>query len=188
MTTRLILLGAPGAGKGTQAEKLCKELHLNHISTGNILREAIAQGSELGLKAKSFMDLGELVPDQIIVDLIRELLGRLPAENGFILDGYPRTEAQAVALDELLQEIDRPITHVIEIQVPEEVVLDRIQKRAEAEGRSDDSQEVAKNRLNVYRAQTLPVKEHYSRSGRVTGVNGEGSVDEVYQRLLAVLR
>lgn len=185
---RIVLLGAPGSGKGTQAALMVKELELPHISTGDLLRAAVAAGSELGLKAKAVMDRGELVSDDIMLGLIEERLGRDDVSGGFILDGYPRNIAQARALDELLERIGQPVDEALQIDVDPEMVVARIAKRAAEEGRSDDTEEVVRNRLKIYADQTAPVVDYYAGQGILSRVLGEGSIEQVFQRVRGVLQ
>lgn len=181
---RLILLGPPGAGKGTQAALLCQRLDIPHISTGDLLRSAVGNNTELGQRAKEYMDKGELVPDELVIAMIEERLQEPDCENGFLLDGFPRTVEQAEALTELLRRLEMPITKVVDLEVPEEVLMKRIQKRGEqGSGRSDDTTEVAANRLQVYWKQTAPVADYYRRLGKVSQVDGLGTVEEVLSRI-----
>ena len=184
---RIVLLGPPGSGKGTQAARLVDALKLPHISTGVLLRAAVEAGSALGKAAKQVMDRGELVSDDIVLGLIEERLARPDVGKGFILDGYPRNLAQAKALDALLERIGQPVQDAVLIDVDEEEVVARIAGRAAAEGRSDDSEDVVRNRLRVYAEQTAPVASHYARQGRLTRVLGEGSIDDVFQRIMGAL-
>lgn len=150
---RLVFLGPPGAGKGTQAQRIAQEYGIPHISTGDILRNAVKEGTELGKLAKSYMDKGELVPDEVIIGIIRERLSQPDVkEKGFILDGFPRTLPQAEALDELLKELSMPLDRVVYLNVDDEEIV----KRLLARGRADDTEEVIRNRLKVYREQTAP--------------------------------
>lgn len=185
---RIVLLGAPGSGKGTQAAILTEHLEVPHISTGVLLRAAVEAGTELGQKARSIMDRGELVPDDIMLDLIEERLQKPDAQNGFILDGYPRNLGQANALGTLLDRIEKPLDVAIQIDVDTDLVVERIAKRAAEEGRSDDSEETVRKRLAVYEEQTAPVVGFYAERGLLTRVLGEGSIDEVNQRIMAVLK
>jgi adenylate kinase len=185
---RIVLLGAPGSGKGTQAAKLVAELDVPHISTGALLRAAVKAGTLLGQKAKVVIDRGELVSDEIMLGLIEERLSDGDVENGFILDGYPRNLAQAESLDELLERIGQPIDEALLIDVDEEEVIDRIRKRAAQEGRSDDSEQVARKRMKVYAEQTEPVVDYYARKGVLSRVLGQGSIEDVYQRIRGVLQ
>ncbi|MDT8320475.1 MAG: adenylate kinase [Xanthomonadales bacterium] len=185
---RIVLLGAPGSGKGTQAARLVTELGLPHISTGDLLRSAVKAGTELGKKAKAVMDRGELVSDEIVLGLIEERLAQDDARDGFILDGYPRNIAQAQALDQLLERLGQPVDEALQIDVDEDQVVRRIAKRAGEEGRSDDSEEVVRNRMKVYAEQTAPVVDYYARKGVLSRVLGDGSIEEVFQRIMGVLR
>jgi adenylate kinase len=185
---RIVLLGAPGSGKGTQAALLVEELDLPHISTGDLLRAAVKAGTLLGQKAKAVIDRGELVSDDIMLGLIEERLSEAGVKDGFILDGYPRNLAQAEALDELLERIGQPVDEALQIDVDVEMVIERIGKRAAEEGRSDDSGEVARKRMKIYAGQTAPVIEYYSRKGVLSRVLGEGTIEEVFQRIRGVLQ
>ena len=175
---RLVLLGAPGSGKGTQAARLKDHLQVPHISTGDLLRAEVAAGSKLGLEAKEIMASGNLVSDEI-------LLGML--EDRFILDGYPRNLAQAAALDQLLQRIGQPMDYAVQLEVPTEMLVERIAGRAKAEGRADDSPESVRRRLQVYNDQTAPVVDFYRQHGQLTVVNGVGSLDDVFTRIVEAL-
>jgi adenylate kinase len=185
---RIVLLGAPGSGKGTQAALLVRELQLPHISTGELLRSAVKAGTELGKKAKAVMDRGELVSDDIMLGLIEERLSQPDAAAGFILDGYPRNLSQAEALDTLLVRLKQPVDEALQIDVDVEMVIDRIAKRAAEEGRSDDTEEVVRNRMKVYSDQTAPVADYYAKKGLLSRVLGEGSIEEVFQRIRGVLQ
>jgi len=185
---RIVLLGAPGSGKGTQAALMVEQLNLPHISSGELLRSAVREGTELGLKAKAVMDRGELISDDIMLGLIEERLSRDDVEAGFILDGYPRNIAQAVALDSLLTQLDKPLDEALQIDVDIEKVIQRIALRASKEGRSDDSEAVARKRMQVYAEQTAPVAEYYAENGLLTRVLGMGAIEEVFQRIMGVLQ
>jgi adenylate kinase len=206
----LILLGPPGAGKGTQGALLAQRLGITKIATGDLLREAVREGSELGRRAKEFMDAGELVPDSVILALVRQILSAPEAERGVIMDGFPRTVAQAEAVDEVFHERGRTLDAVVLIDVPEEAVVRRISGRrtdpengrvyhvehdpppAEAADRvvqrSDDREETVRHRLEVYRAQTEPLIRYYENSGRtVHRAPGDRPVEEVQSQLLKLL-
>ncbi len=185
---RIVLLGAPGSGKGTQAALMVEELGLPHISSGVLLRAAIQAGSELGTKAKSVIDRGELVSDDIMLGLIEERLGQDDAGKGFILDGYPRNLSQAEALDKLLARLDQPVDEALQIDVDEDQVIARIAGRAALEGRSDDSEEVVRNRMKIYAKQTAPLVGYYADKGVLTRILGDGTIEEVFQRVVGVLR
>lgn len=185
---RIVLLGAPGSGKGTQAALLKDHYAIPHISTGVLLREAVAAQTPLGQQAKAIMDRGELVPDDVMLNLIRERLGQDDVAGGFILDGYPRNLAQAEALDALLAELGQPVEEAVLIEVNEDMVVERIAKRAAEEGRSDDTEDVVRNRMRVYQEQTSPVIGHYEAPGLLTRVLGEGTIDEVLERIKGALQ
>ena len=179
----LLVLGPQGAGKGTQARRISASYGLPHIATGDMLREAMAAGTELGLRVKPIYDAGELVPDDLMIDLIRERIEQDDVEDGFVLDGFPRTMAQAEALDDMLREIDRPITVVLQLDVPEDVCVERLSKRAQEEGRIDDTPEAIRTRLSLYRRETEPVIEHYRAQGNLVVIHGDRPVDEVFSEI-----
>ncbi|MFC1689484.1 adenylate kinase [Pseudomonadota bacterium] len=185
---RIVLLGAPGSGKGTQAALLVEELGLPHISTGELLRSAVKAGTELGLQAKVVMDRGELVSDEIMLGLIEERLSQPDVAGGFILDGYPRNIVQAEALDVLLDRLEQPVDEALQIDVDVDMVVARIAKRAAEQGRSDDTEETARKRMEVYAAQTAPVVDYYGNKGVLSRVLGDGSIEEVFQRIKGVLQ
>jgi adenylate kinase len=173
--TRLIFLGPPGAGKGTQAKILADTRQIPHISTGDILRNAKAQGTPLGQKAQGYMDRGELVPDSLILDLIRERLGEADAQPGWILDGFPRNVSQAEFLDSLLQELQQEFDGVVNLDVPDEVLVARMLER----GRTDDNETTIRRRLEVYRQQTAPLIKFYGDRQQLHLVDGNQLLDEV---------
>ena len=184
---RLVLLGPPGAGKGTQAKRLAERLSVPAISTGDIFRSNVSSGTELGVLAKSYMDAGEYVPDSVTNDMVRGRLAEPDAAGGFLLDGYPRTVAQVEVLDAILAESGLAIDGVLEITADPEEVIDRLLKRAEIEGRADDTEEVIRRRLEVYAEQTAPLTDLYGARGLVRRVDGMGPVDEVTDRLVRAL-
>jgi len=184
---RLVLLGAPGSGKGTQAELLKAELGVPHISTGDLLRAAVKAGTPLGLKAKAVMEAGQLVSDEIVLGMLEERLAQPDAAAGFILDGYPRNVAQCEALEGLLARIGQPLEVAIKLDVPTELIVDRIAGRAAKEGRKDDTPETVRERLRVYTEQTEPVAGHFAAIGKLTKVDGVGELAEVSRRILAAL-
>jgi adenylate kinase len=184
--TIVILMGPPGSGKGTQAEALAGRLGVPAISTGEIFRASVAGETELGRKAKQYLDAGEYVPDQLANAMVRERLAEDDTRSGFLLDGYPRTLDQVAVLDELLAAQDRRLDAVVELEVDPEELVQRLLRRAELEHRSDDTEEIIRRRLQVYTEQTLPLIEVYAERGLVTPVDGAGEMDEVSQRILQV--
>ncbi len=190
---RLVMLGPPGAGKGTQATKIATRLGIPQLSTGDMLREAVASRSTSGLRAKRIMDRGELVPDGVVVSVVINRIDHSDAANGFILDGFPRTVTQAEALDQELATRGIKLDAVLELEVDEDALLDRIRGRAQQAAnngesiRSDDNPEIFKARLDVYRAQTAPVTEYYRSQGLLNTVDGLQSIDVVTEELAAAL-
>ena len=204
----IVLLGAPGAGKGTQAQRLVADYGVAHISTGDLLRAAVKAQSELGVAAKKYMDAGELVPDQLVIDLVKERLAADDAQKGFILDGFPRTSAQAVALDAELAAMGRELDGALLVDVPAEVIIDRLSSRrtcrdcgytagpdttvcpscaGEMYQRDDDKPETIKNRLDVYEKNTSPLVEYYRGQGILKVVDGNRDIDPVYTDVKAEL-
>ncbi len=184
---RLVLLGPPGSGKGTQAARLKVELGVPHISTGDMLRAAVAAGTPQGLKAKEVMNAGKLVSDDILLGMLEERLSQADVNNGFILDGYPRNLAQADALDHLLAKIGQPLDAVVKLDVPNEVIIGRCEIRFKAEHRHDDDPEVVRDRLQIYAEQTAPVADFFARRGKLQVVDGVGELDEVTARVKRAL-
>ena len=184
---RLVLLGAPGSGKGTQAARLREHLQVPHVSTGDLLRAEVAAGSKLGLEAKEVMARGELVSDAILLGMLEDRFSRPDTRGGFILDGYPRNLAQADALDGLLQRIGQPMDYAVQLEVAQDLLVERIAGRAKQEGRADDAPEAVRKRLQVYDEQTAPVIEFYRQHGQLTVVDGVGSLDEVFTRILEAI-
>jgi adenylate kinase len=181
---RVLILGPQGSGKGTQAKRIASAYDIPHIGTGEIFRAAIAEGSELGRQVQPYLDEGDLVPDELTIDLIRE---RLQDEDGFILDGFPRTLPQADALDAMLADIGKPIDVVLLLQVSDEVATTRLLGRAAAEGRKDDEPEAIANRLRRYHEETEPIVERYRIEGTLVTIRGEQSVGEVAADIDAAL-
>jgi len=184
---RLVLLGAPGSGKGTQATRLREHLQVPHVSTGELLRAAVTAGTALGLQAKSVMESGGLVSDDIVLGMLEERLLQADTGNGFILDGYPRNLAQARALDGLLTRIKQPADIAIQLDVSSELLVERLSGRAHVEGRADDSPEAVRKRLAVYAEQTAPVVDFYRNQGKLACIQGVGTVDEVFIRILEAI-
>lgn len=184
----IVLFGPPGAGKGTQSEFIVKKYNLIHLSTGDIFRRNIKESTELGMLAQSFMKEGRLVPDEVTIKMLEAELDKLNSSQGFIFDGFPRTEAQAIALDKLLKKRNFDITAMIALEVPEEELKKRLAERAKTSGRQDDADpDVIQKRIDVYYAETLPVKRYYEKSGKYRGVNGVGTIEEVTDRLIQVI-
>jgi adenylate kinase len=187
MPLDVLLLGVQGSGKGTQAKRIASDYGLAHIATGEILRRAIADGTELGRRVRPILESGELVPDDLMIELIRERLQRPDAETGFILDGFPRTMAQADALDSMLAEIDRPLSVVFELQVPDEVAIERLHRRAVEEGRADDTPEAIAKRIELYHQETKPLVSHYRLAGNLVGIHGIQPENDVFAEIQEVL-
>jgi adenylate kinase len=180
----LILFGPPGSGKGTQSEKIVNKFDLKHLSTGDLLRRELAEKTPLGLEAKSFMDKGQLVPDEVVIGMIDSSLDKNPNAKGFLFDGFPRTVAQAEALDKLLSLKKTEISKVLALEVSEEELIKRLLRRGETSGRSDDTNEdIIRNRLAVYNKDTAAVAEHYKALGKFEAIKGEGTVDEIFEAL-----
>lgn len=211
---RLIFLGPPGVGKGTQAVKLSQKYGIPHISTGDALREAVARGTEIGLKAKSYMDRGSLVPDEVVIGIIRERLAQDDCKKGFILDGFPRTVRQAEALDEILKDMGMKLDAVLNVEAPDEVIIERLSGRrtckncgrvyhviymppkregvcdvcgGELYQRDDDKPEAIARRLRVYKEQTAPLIEYYEGKGKLHRIDGSRDVDAVFRQITELL-
>ncbi|MEC2057967.1 adenylate kinase [Peribacillus psychrosaccharolyticus] len=210
----LVLMGLPGAGKGTQAERIVENYHIPHISTGDMFRAAIKEGTELGLKAKSFMDKGELVPDEVTIGIVRERLGKSDCEKGFLLDGFPRTVAQAAALEDITAELNRQIDFVINIDVDKDILMERLTGRRICKAcgstyhlvfnppakedtcdrcggdlyqRADDNAETVQNRLDVNLKQTQPLLDFYEEKGYVRNINGQQDINKVFEDIDVLL-
>ncbi len=185
--TRLLLIGPPGAGKGTQAERLGAHFGIPAISTGDIFRENVKNETELGKKAKSYMDAGENVPDSLTNDLVQDRLNQDDCADGFLLDGYPRTAAQVDALEDMLAAQSTKLDAAVELVADVEVVVNRLRQRAIDQGRSDDSEDVVRHRLSVYAEQTAPLIEVFQQRGLLVTVDGIGPIDEITDRIVARL-
>jgi adenylate kinase len=184
---RIVFFGPNGSGKGTQAVLLKSELGVPHISTGDLLRAAVKAGTPLGMKAKAIMEAGQLVSDDVVLGMLEERLAEPDARNGFILDGYPRNLAQCAALETLLDRLGKPLDVAIKLDVPDSAILGRCEIRFAAEKRADDDPAVVRKRLDVYRAQTEPVADHFAGLGKLKTVDGVGTVEDVFARILAAL-
>ena len=185
---RIVLLGPPGAGKGTQAAAIVEALGIPHISTGDMLRAAVKAGTPVGLKAKAVMDAGELVSDEIVIGIAEERLSQEDAKNGFLLDGFPRTLAQAEALEALLDRLGAKLDCCLALTVDNEAVVTRLLKRAEIEGRADDNEETIRERMRVYDRETAPLLEFYRERNLLIEVSGMGTIEEVGERVLQALK
>jgi adenylate kinase len=180
----LVLFGPPGAGKGTQAEFLIKNFGLTHLSTGDLLREEIAAQTTSGLAAKTFIDKGELVPDSVVIGMIKIKIDSIKEAKGFIFDGFPRTVPQAVALDQLLESYNTPVAAMLCLDVPKSVLMDRLLNRGLTSGRSDDQcTEIIENRIAVYNEKTAPIIKHYDKVGKYISVDGVGTIEQIANRL-----
>jgi adenylate kinase len=183
----VLLLGPQGSGKGTQAKRIASEYGLAHVATGDMFREAIARRTPLGLQVEPILGSGQLVPDELTIALIRERLAEEDTKEGFILDGFPRNAVQAEALDDLLDELDRPLDVIFVFQIPDEVCIERLLRRAHEEGRVDDTPEVIAQRLRIYHRETEPLIEHYLATGKVVGIHADRPVDEVWREIQEAL-
>jgi adenylate kinase len=183
----VLLLGPQGAGKGTQAKRIAAEYGLPHIATGDILRQGMAEDTPLGRQVRPIYESGGLVPDDLMIELIRERLSKPDAQEGFILDGFPRTFVQAEALDAMLREIDKQLDLVLELQVRDAVAIDRLTRRARLEGRPDDTPEAIRRRLELYHEETEPLVEYYRARGNVIGVPGDRTENEVFAEIQRAL-
>ena len=187
MPLDVLLLGVQGSGKGTQAKRLAGEYGLAHVATGDMLRAAMAEGTPLGQRVRPIYEAGELVPDDLMIELIRERLQSPDTGGGFILDGFPRTMAQADALDSMLSEIDRPLSVVFELQVPVDIAIERLSKRAMEEGRRDDTPEAIAKRIELYHQETAPLVSHYRLAGNLVGIHGDRPETDVFAEIQEAL-
>ena len=184
----LVLFGPPGAGKGTQSNLLIEKYNLIHLSTGDILRSEIAAGTALGMKAKILMDRGDLVPDEVVIGMISSKLNNNPSANGFIFDGFPRTSAQAEALDNLLEEKRTSISSMISLKVEDKELIKRLLSRGKDSGRADDQDEsIIANRINEYNNKTAPLNEYYSEQNKLSEIEGNGTVEDIAEKINDVI-
>ena len=180
----LVLFGPPGAGKGTQAEKLIEKYGFNHISTGEVIREQIRKGTELGRSVQSYIEKGQLAPDGLVIDIIADYVAKHKDAKGNIFDGFPRTTVQAKAFDEIMEKNGTPVSVMLSLEVPDEELVKRLLLRGKESGRADDSNEgVIRDRIDVYKAQTAVVADHYKPQGKHRALNGLGTIDEIFGRL-----
>lgn len=187
MPLNVLLLGPQGAGKGTQAKRISAEYGIPHIASGEILRAEMAAETELGLRVKDVHDRGDLVSDDLMIELIRTRLEQPDTESGFILDGFPRTSVQAEELDQMLSELGRLFSIIFGLQIPDEVAFERLRRRAEVEGRADDTDDAIRRRLENYHRETAPLIEHYRVRGNVVPIHGERSENEVFAEIQSAL-
>ncbi|MDE6198437.1 MAG: adenylate kinase [Muribaculaceae bacterium] len=184
----IIIFGAPGSGKGTQSERIIEKYNLHHISTGELLRDHIARKTELGIVADSYCSRGQLIPDELMIEILAHTIDNNPqASKGLILDGFPRTIPQARALKQLLAERGMKIDSVIGLEVPEDELIERLLKRGQESGRSDDNLDTINKRLEVYHSQTLPLRDYYINEGKYRAIHATGSIDEIFNRIAEVI-
>ena len=185
----IVIFGAPGSGKGTQSENLIKHYELFHISTGDVLRDHIKRGTELGKTAKQYIDQGQLIPDELMIGILAQVIddNKEAAQNGVIFDGFPRTIPQAEALETLLNERGTSVSAVVGLEVPEQELIDRLVKRGQMSGRSDDNEETIKKRLAVYHNQTSPLQEFYKEKGLYKAIKGTGTTDGIFEDIKAAI-
>lgn len=179
----IVIFGAPGSGKGTQSENLIEKYNLAHISTGDVLRAEIKNGTELGQLAEGYISKGQLVPDEVVIDMLAKVLDSKKDKAGVIFDGFPRTIPQGEALDKMLAERGQGVSIVVSLEVDEQELIDRLLKRGQQSGRSDDNYETIKARLDVYNNQTSPLKDHYTKASKIAHIKGVGSVEEIFDRI-----
>lgn len=179
----IVIFGAPGSGKGTQSQKLIDKYHLTHISTGDILRDEIQKHTKLGELANKYMRSGQLVPDDVVINILSELIAHKPDRVGYIFDGFPRTLEQGKALDAMLEERGTKIKAVLSLKVDDRELTDRLIKRGQISGRNDDTAETIKSRLQVYYRQTAPLKDYYAEQGKLINIMGKGDIDEIFARI-----
>ena len=179
----LVLFGPPGSGKGTQSENVVRTYRLQHVSTGDLLRDEVANHTPLGVEARKYMDQGLLVPDEVVIGMISSKIDELPDARGFIFDGFPRTKAQAEALDKLLEFKNTSINLVLSLEVPEQQLIARLVGRGATSGRSDDTEEVITKRIKEYHAKTAPVADHYREQGKLERVKGDNTIEDTFKSL-----
>ena len=185
----IVIFGAPGSGKGTQSENLIEHYKLFHISTGDVLRDHIKRGTDLGKTAKGYIDQGQLIPDELMIGILAQVIdeNKEQAHNGVIFDGFPRTIPQAEALESLLKERNTSVSAVIGLEVPEQELIDRLVKRGQMSGRSDDNEETIRKRLDVYHSQTSPLQEYYKEKGLYKAIKGIGTIDGIFNDIKAAI-
>lgn len=180
----IIIFGAPGSGKGTQGEKLAEKYGLEHVSTGDMLRAEIKSNSEFGKKADSYISKGQLIPDEVMIERFDDMMKKKNGVKGFIFDGFPRTIAQGLAMDEMMEKYEEKVSLVLSLEVEEEELINRILKRGEESGRSDDSRDIIESRLKIYHEQTEPLKNFYSDQFKLVRVHGQGDIEEIFESIV----
>ena len=180
----IVIFGAPGSGKGTQSERIVEKFGINHISTGDVLRTEIKNGTELGKTAKEYIDQGHLIPDELMIDILANVFDSFKDSKGVIFDGFPRTIPQAEALKEMLTERGQSVSVMVDLDVPEEELITRLVKRGKQSGRADDNLETIKKRLIVYNTQTSPLKDYYKKEGKYQHIDGQGTQDEIFSDIV----
>ncbi len=183
----IVIFGAPGSGKGTQSERIVEKFGINHISTGDVLRKEIKNGTELGMTAKYFIDQGQLLPDDVIINMLASTLDGLKDSKGVIFDGFPRTVAQAEALKKMLAERGQEVSVMLDLEVPEDELMDRLIKRGQMSGRADDNEETIKKRLVVYNEQTTPLIDWYKNDSKYQHINGLGTMEGIFAEIAEVI-
>ncbi|MFA6923751.1 MAG: adenylate kinase [Bacteroidales bacterium] len=183
----IVLFGPPGSGKGTQSEKLIEKYNLVHLSTGDILRAEVKGGTTLGLKVKGIMERGELVSDELIIEILLDRVSKNQNAKGFIFDGFPRTIMQAEKLDQNLNNNNSPVSITVALDVPEDILMKRLLHRAQQTGRTDDTEEVIKNRIEVYKKQTFPLLDYYKKQNKLSLIHGVGSIDDIFVNVAKVI-
>jgi adenylate kinase len=184
----IVLFGPPGAGKGTQSENIIGKYGLTHLSTGDLFRKHLSEGTDLGNLAKKYMNEGHLVPDEVVIQMVEHKINSTTGSKGFIFDGFPRTTAQAKALDQMLENNGMKISGMIALDVPQEILRERIKERGKTSGRADDQdEEKITTRINVYLAETLPVAEYYEKQGKFQNIHGVGKIDEIFEQISSVI-
>ncbi|TWV14774.1 adenylate kinase [Bacteroidaceae bacterium HV4-6-C5C] len=183
----IVIFGAPGSGKGTQSERIVEKYNINHISTGDVLRAEIKNGTELGQTAKKYMDQGQLLPDELIIDILASTLDNLKDSKGVIFDGFPRTIPQAEALKKMLAERGQDISVMLDLEVPEDILMERLINRGKQTGRADDNEETIKKRLVVYHSQTSPLKEWYKKENKYEQIKGYGELEVIFADICATI-
>jgi adenylate kinase len=184
----IVLFGPPGAGKGTQSENIIDKYSLIHLSTGDLFRKHLGEGTELGKLAKSYMDEGNLVPDEVVIGMVKDKIANTQDSNGFIFDGFPRTVPQAIALDAVLKEFNTSVSGMVALDVPDDELRVRLMKRGKTSGRSDDqNMDKINNRINVYKEETIPVANYYANQGKLSKIHGVGSIADIFTGISAVI-